>query len=320
MNTETSSSQSVARCFACQVPKETTKFAKCSQCHYAIYCNSDCQKAHWSEHKALCKFIKKSNPFFLNKGPQVRNIFIKDRVELFDAFPPDCSEKERLNIEMTRIRQRLLTDLQNLDNGTLCIVGYMMLIESLLINIDEYDREKALAFCNTPHALHLYFLISQQLICNLLINIRRVYPPFNEIKQKLLDMWAAINQVLKHEQVCMKMLTIWNDPLPEEIDGVLLAPSFVYQDTTIKSLLVYCMSDVAKLGDDLEGLVLQMYGFTYAYTRKMKFKEDEVKSMRKDVLRHKREQGENIIPVIRLFDFVQTHTLKTLRSQGVDIR
>eukprot|EP01038_Epipyxis_sp_PR26KG_P010563 gene10563-14189_t len=34
--------------------------SECSSCHQARYCCRDCQLAHWEEHKAMCKEIKKA--------------------------------------------------------------------------------------------------------------------------------------------------------------------------------------------------------------------------------------------------------------------
>ena len=36
-------------------PPPESKLRKCSRCKAAKYCNADCQKAHWLQHKAPCK-------------------------------------------------------------------------------------------------------------------------------------------------------------------------------------------------------------------------------------------------------------------------
>ena len=45
-----------ARCQKCQAKNPRLL---CSACNTVHYCNAECQKAHWSEHKRLCKIFKK---------------------------------------------------------------------------------------------------------------------------------------------------------------------------------------------------------------------------------------------------------------------
>lgn len=40
-------------CAACG--KTKPRMANCARCHVTTYCNRDCQKVHWSKHKAECK-------------------------------------------------------------------------------------------------------------------------------------------------------------------------------------------------------------------------------------------------------------------------
>ncbi|KAG2484339.1 hypothetical protein HYH03_016881 [Edaphochlamys debaryana] len=39
-------------CFACEEP--SLRMQKCGRCHQARYCSRDCQRSHWSAHKAQC--------------------------------------------------------------------------------------------------------------------------------------------------------------------------------------------------------------------------------------------------------------------------
>lgn len=39
-----------------------TRFKSCSGCRAACYCSAECQKAHWKEHKLLCKPVDKELP------------------------------------------------------------------------------------------------------------------------------------------------------------------------------------------------------------------------------------------------------------------
>lgn len=43
-------------CNNCEdMSQDKKKFQRCSTCHVAYYCSRDCQKAHWPEHKKICK-------------------------------------------------------------------------------------------------------------------------------------------------------------------------------------------------------------------------------------------------------------------------
>ncbi|KDQ58660.1 hypothetical protein JAAARDRAFT_34494 [Jaapia argillacea MUCL 33604] len=45
------------KCWNCGKGQE--KLMKCAGCRYAVYCNKDCQRAHWSNHKEACKMEAK---------------------------------------------------------------------------------------------------------------------------------------------------------------------------------------------------------------------------------------------------------------------
>ena len=47
-------------CDACLSEPENGKLKRCSLCKTAWYCNAQCQKKHWSEHKSACKKIVKT--------------------------------------------------------------------------------------------------------------------------------------------------------------------------------------------------------------------------------------------------------------------
>ncbi|KAB5511349.1 hypothetical protein GE09DRAFT_982214 [Coniochaeta sp. 2T2.1] len=50
-------------CFACgKIAGDIDKrLDKCSRCQAACYCNKDCQKAHWSAHKSICRPVGSSS-------------------------------------------------------------------------------------------------------------------------------------------------------------------------------------------------------------------------------------------------------------------
>ena len=43
----------VFKCFQCG--KRGHKLPKCDQCSQAYYCNADCQRKHWKQHKPVCR-------------------------------------------------------------------------------------------------------------------------------------------------------------------------------------------------------------------------------------------------------------------------
>lgn len=325
MDTTTSQSSTLPfqlpplRCFACQVSKEGKSIAQCSRCRYAIYCNTDCQKAHWSEHKALCSFLKKSPSYFLNQEPRLRNEYIQHRVDLFNSFPPDCSEEEKVNIEMTSIRTQLVKDLEALRDRNISFLGLTILMESMCLNMRESDHAKALSFCRTPHALHLFLLFAQQLTILFLTRPPGIFLPTMLIKRELLSIWRITNQMMEIEEVCLTAMIHWNEPIPDEIDGVLLAPLLLEQNTTIKSLMLFFMIEVEPLGDDLEGLVWQVFAFADIFTHKREVMEDEIISLKNDVIRRKSDKGEKVKVTIKLFELAKSFAAGILQSKGIDI-
>jgi len=50
------------RCHYC-FKKCSAPLKECSMCHFAIYCSTECQKEHWTEHRLMCGIIKKSSSF-----------------------------------------------------------------------------------------------------------------------------------------------------------------------------------------------------------------------------------------------------------------
>ena len=49
------------RCHYCF--KQSAALKECSMCHFALYCQLDCQRSHWCEHRLMCSIIKKSSDF-----------------------------------------------------------------------------------------------------------------------------------------------------------------------------------------------------------------------------------------------------------------
>jgi hypothetical protein len=48
--------QAAKGCFSCGTKRDDHK--RCTACQFAKYCNIDCQKANWKEHKRICKEIQ----------------------------------------------------------------------------------------------------------------------------------------------------------------------------------------------------------------------------------------------------------------------
>eukprot|EP00826_Nyctotherus_ovalis_P021343 TRINITY_DN1686_c0_g1_i17.p1 TRINITY_DN1686_c0_g1~~TRINITY_DN1686_c0_g1_i17.p1 ORF type:complete len:182 (-),score=34.33 TRINITY_DN1686_c0_g1_i17:1314-1859(-) len=49
------------RCHYCF--KKSSSLKECSMCHFTMYCQIECQRTHWTEHRLMCPIIKKSSSF-----------------------------------------------------------------------------------------------------------------------------------------------------------------------------------------------------------------------------------------------------------------
>jgi len=54
--------RALVKCANCGVLEKSEKqFQKCSRCGFVFYCSKACQKSDWSNHKKICKEMKKEN-------------------------------------------------------------------------------------------------------------------------------------------------------------------------------------------------------------------------------------------------------------------
>ena len=53
ISTSAPASSTQFTCAHCDTTSE--KMQRCSRCHFAHYCNTTCQRAHWPQHKLQCK-------------------------------------------------------------------------------------------------------------------------------------------------------------------------------------------------------------------------------------------------------------------------
>ena len=88
---------SEAVCSSCSM--SPAKLLRCSGCQSAWYCNSTCQRAHWSSHKAECKRLKKekieantrASAAELVEADAMRIVVQTDRIVITRCADPDDS-------------------------------------------------------------------------------------------------------------------------------------------------------------------------------------------------------------------------------------
>ena len=76
------------RCHYCF--RKSTNLKQCSMCHFAMYCQIECQRAHWTEHRLMCPIIKRSSSF-INPATIPSLVYIISPLywkrHCFDVFP-----------------------------------------------------------------------------------------------------------------------------------------------------------------------------------------------------------------------------------------
>ena len=63
-----------------QCYRSDTKLLQCGKCHRVSYCSADCQKMHWSMHKAVC-----NDPSLIEWDPSLVNEFLDLLIEQIDV-------------------------------------------------------------------------------------------------------------------------------------------------------------------------------------------------------------------------------------------
>jgi hypothetical protein len=59
---------------------------RCSQCRVHVYCNAECQTAHWTKHKRTCK-TKSLDKIMLRAGALLQNLYLEfSRITFRDQF------------------------------------------------------------------------------------------------------------------------------------------------------------------------------------------------------------------------------------------
>jgi hypothetical protein len=56
---------------SCENASEGIQLAECAACHQTRYCSKDCQKAHWADHKILCKTVRENLKKLENEKQQM---------------------------------------------------------------------------------------------------------------------------------------------------------------------------------------------------------------------------------------------------------
>ena len=303
-------------CFSCH-STDKASYAKCSRCHYATYCNAQCQHAHWSAHKGLCNFLKKSPVFFTQQSsPVLVEEYLRRRVDLFAAFPPNATEEDQWQVEMTRVRRMLHYDTLQIPTEQFRFLGLTMFMESICKNMKQVDGKKSLAFVQSPYALHWLLLFGYQLGLYLLTakTNRKAYAYKTVLKRELLTIWRLMNQMLIHEAVALHMASLLDDTLPLEYDGQVLPAYLVEQKTTIRDIFLFFMLQVEEIGDDLEGLSWQAFSLIDIFTKKCHQHEENMKRLRNALIQNNRD---NVSTVLNMLQLAQQHAIGSLQANGI---
>jgi tetratricopeptide (TPR) repeat protein len=83
-NEERITSNQSRRCLSCSACfRKLEDLNLCGKCFTAGYCNSNCQKRHWSKHKKLCKVLREKSSFLLpsmTKHNSLDGVFLKSYI------------------------------------------------------------------------------------------------------------------------------------------------------------------------------------------------------------------------------------------------
>lgn len=106
----------VAACHCCLQSSDPTQLKSCSKCKFAKYCNEDCQKNAWNEHKMECGALSKITPKVPSEEVRLAaRILFKQFQKVKDGADRDESEALLKMAELEAHENVKMTPVENKD-------------------------------------------------------------------------------------------------------------------------------------------------------------------------------------------------------------
>ena len=308
-------STKIPHCFACGETRKF-KFAQCGRCRYATYCNADCQRAHWPDHKGLCNFIKHTPAYLHAKENPSASGCIQRLVQLYESFPPFASEEEKLSIQMNRIRKELVNDVCLVEKLSVSkshnfhFMGLSWLIEGIALDHMRVDPAKSLAFVQTPHAMNLLLYIPRK-IGEMMLSSKKLRN--NErIMNQLLYVWRLVLQMVINEEVALQVASILYEDLPEDVNGEHLPESVTMQTVNLKETILFFMLQFTQVSPNIDGLAWHIFALLDIFCNKRHLHEDIIEGMETSLLKKSHDDD---ITIFALLDSARQNALDMLKDK-----
>lgn len=109
-------------CTKCGTKEDANTLKRCTGCKFVKYCNVDCQKADWKNHKSVCKTIRSGNENNASYG--VLRLLKKEGLMNDEEFVKEMENYSDLFIdEVVRVGYRIFSESDDIDMGltVLCV-------------------------------------------------------------------------------------------------------------------------------------------------------------------------------------------------------
>jgi len=147
----------VAACHCCLQSSDPTQLKSCSKCKFAKYCNEDCQKKAWNDHKMECAALAKISPKVPSEEVRLAaRILFKQFQKLKDGADRDESEVFLKMSELEAHENVKLNPVEtkDLDNKVKILKGFLtntkLITKKKTVSDDElktiYSQIKSNAF------------------------------------------------------------------------------------------------------------------------------------------------------------------------------